>query len=175
MWHVICDMGHVTCDTWHVKRRDTWHVTREIFGGGWTLSQNFCSLALTVCDLSNYKSCPADQTKKSRNLSGQKIMPYFGPKKSLNLSGQKKSRNLLWKTEIKQPILTKKITQSLITKKITQPLGTEKSCNLLWQKNYATSRDNKKSRNLLGQIASKLVHKAPNYTKWHQMGPNKLE
>ena len=42
--YVTHDMWHVTCDTWHVTH-DTWHVTRW---GGWTFSQNFSSLALTV-------------------------------------------------------------------------------------------------------------------------------
>ena len=42
------DMWHVTCDSWQVTR-DMWHMTR--LGGGQTFSQNFSSLALTVCDL----------------------------------------------------------------------------------------------------------------------------
>ena len=33
---------------------DMWHVTRDMFGG-WTLSQNFSSLALTVCNLWYYE------------------------------------------------------------------------------------------------------------------------
>ena len=43
----------MTCDTdtWHVTR-DMWHMTRL---GGWTFSQNFSSLALTVCDLWYYE------------------------------------------------------------------------------------------------------------------------
>jgi hypothetical protein len=41
----------VSCDMWHVTH-DTWHVTRL---GGWTFSQNFSSLALTVCDLWYYE------------------------------------------------------------------------------------------------------------------------
>ena len=45
------DTWHVTRDTWHVTR-DTWHLTRL---GGWTFSQNFSSLALTVCDLWYYE------------------------------------------------------------------------------------------------------------------------
>ena len=49
-----CDMWHMTCDTWHVTR-DTWHMTCDMFGGGWTFSQNFSSLALTVCDLWYYE------------------------------------------------------------------------------------------------------------------------
>ena len=50
-WHVTRDMWHMTCDTWHVTH-DTWHVKRL---GGWTFSQNFSSLALTVCDLWYYE------------------------------------------------------------------------------------------------------------------------
>ena len=46
-WHVTCDKWHVTFDTWHVTC-DMWHVTCF---GGWTFSQNFSSLALTVSDL----------------------------------------------------------------------------------------------------------------------------
>ena len=48
---VTCDMWHVTCDTWHVTC-DTWNVTCL---GGWTFSQKFNSLALTVCDLRYYE------------------------------------------------------------------------------------------------------------------------
>ena len=48
MWHVTHDTWHVTCD----ETRDTWHVTCF---GGWTFSQNFSSLALTVCDLWYYE------------------------------------------------------------------------------------------------------------------------
>ena len=47
------DTWHVTRDTWHVTR-DTWHVTHDTLGG-WTFSQNFSSLALTVCDLWYYE------------------------------------------------------------------------------------------------------------------------
>ena len=50
-WHVTRDTWHVTRDTWHVTR-DMWHVTRL---GGWTFSQNFSSLALTVSDLWYYE------------------------------------------------------------------------------------------------------------------------
>ena len=45
------DMWHVTPDMWHVTRY-MWHVTRL---GGWTFSQNFSSLAFTVCDLWYYE------------------------------------------------------------------------------------------------------------------------
>ena len=43
-WHMTCDMLHVTCDTWHVTCCE-----------GWKISQNFSSLALTVCDLWYFK------------------------------------------------------------------------------------------------------------------------
>ena len=46
-------MWHVTHDMWHVTH-DTWHMTRDMFGG-WKFSQNFSSLALTVCDLWYYE------------------------------------------------------------------------------------------------------------------------
>ena len=42
------------CDMWHVTR-DKWHMTCDRFGGGWTFSQNFSSLALTNCDLWYYE------------------------------------------------------------------------------------------------------------------------
>ena len=59
MWHVTHDTWHVTCDTWHVTH-DTWHVW-----GGWTFSQNFSSLALTVCDLWYYE----DLEEKDRSVN----------------------------------------------------------------------------------------------------------
>ena len=51
MWHMTCDTWHVARDMWHVTR-DMWHMTHL---GGWTFSQNFSSLALTVCDLWYYE------------------------------------------------------------------------------------------------------------------------
>ena len=51
MWHVTRDMWHVTRDMRHVTH-DALHVTCL---WGWTFSQNFSSLALTVCDLWYYK------------------------------------------------------------------------------------------------------------------------
>ena len=54
MWHVTCDMWHMTCDTLHMTH-DMWHVTCYMWYvtccGGWTFSQNFSSLALTLCDV----------------------------------------------------------------------------------------------------------------------------
>ena len=50
-WHMTVDTWKLTCDTRHVTR-DTWHLTCL---GGWTFSQNFSSLALTVCDLWYYE------------------------------------------------------------------------------------------------------------------------
>ena len=48
-----------------------------------------------------------------------------------------------------QPIRTKKITQPLVT--MHALFWDKKTCNLLRQKNHPTSRDKKKSHNLLGQ------------------------
>ena len=67
-WHVICDMWHVTHDTWHVTC-DTWHVTRDKFGGGWTSSQNFSSLTLTVCDSWYYE----DLEEKDESLNDEAV------------------------------------------------------------------------------------------------------
>ena len=57
------DMWHMTRDTWHVTR-DMWHVTRDTIGG-WTFSQNFSSLALTICDLWYYE----DLEEKAQGLN----------------------------------------------------------------------------------------------------------
>jgi hypothetical protein len=51
----------VTCDTWHVTR-DTGHVTCF---GGWTFSDNFSSLALTVYDSWYYE----DLEEKDQSLN----------------------------------------------------------------------------------------------------------
>ena len=51
MWRVTCDMWHITCNTWHATC-DMWYVT---CCGGWTLYQNFSSLALLDCDLWNFE------------------------------------------------------------------------------------------------------------------------
>ena len=51
MWNLTCDMWHMICDMWHMTRH-TRHVT---CCGGWTFSQNFNSLGLTVCDLWYYE------------------------------------------------------------------------------------------------------------------------
>ena len=50
---------------WHVTR-DMWHVTRL---GGWTFSQNFSSLALTVCDLWYYE----DLEEKDESLNDEAV------------------------------------------------------------------------------------------------------
>ena len=52
LWHVTRDMWHVTRDTWRMTR-DMWHFF--LGGEGCTFSQNFSSLALTVCDLWYYE------------------------------------------------------------------------------------------------------------------------
>ena len=76
---------------WHVTR-DTWHVW-----GGWTFSQNFSSLALTVCDLwyfedleeknqwlnelmndkAVYRTAPATPGLSNRTFSIKKINTYL--------------------------------------------------------------------------------------------------
>ena len=56
-----CDMWQMTCDMWHVTR-DMWHVTGW---GGWTFSQKFSSLALTVSDLWYYE----DMEEKAHGLT----------------------------------------------------------------------------------------------------------
>ena len=68
-----------------------------------------------------------------------------------------------------------------------QTLGTKKSRNLLGQKNDSTSWDKKITQPLktkpfttpttkimlsIGPITTKLVHTAPNCSKWHQICPN---
>ena len=58
---MTCDTWHVKCDTWHVTR-DKWHVTRL---GGWIFSENFSSLALTVCYLYHYE----DLEKKADSIN----------------------------------------------------------------------------------------------------------
>ena len=55
----IKKINDVTRDMWHMTR-DTWHVW-----GGWTFSQIFSSLALTVCDLWYYE----DQEEKDDSLN----------------------------------------------------------------------------------------------------------
>ena len=61
-------MWHVTCDTWHLTPY-MWHIDH---GGGWTLSENFRSLALTVWD----RQCLADSEQKIDEIN-----------KSMNLEG----------------------------------------------------------------------------------------
>ena len=70
--------------------------------------------------------------------------------------------------------------QPLKTKKISQPLGTKDQATSWDKKNHTTSRDktnhatsqDKKIMLSIGPIASKLVHKAPNLSKWHQICQN---
>ena len=59
-------MGHVTPDTWHLSpdtgyvTHDMWHMLR-----GWTFSQNFSSLALTVWD----RECLEDSERKDDSMN----------------------------------------------------------------------------------------------------------
>ena len=129
-------------------------------------------------------------------------MQYFGTNKITHPLGTKKITQRLWtkrnyatswgKKNCATSWDKKKITQHLggknattsWDKNIIQPLGTKKrkpsgqkkSCNFSGQnnqgqKNHATSRD-KIITLSIGSIASKLVHKAPNFSKWHQICPN---
>ena len=59
-WHVTCDTWHVTCDMWGMTH-DMWNVTH---GGGWTFSQYFTSLALTVWE----KECFDDWEEKNESI-----------------------------------------------------------------------------------------------------------
>ena len=68
IWHVTCDMWNMTHDTWHMTR-DTGHMTRL---GGWTFSQNFSTLALTVCDLWYYEDL--EEKDDSMNQSINQLM-----------------------------------------------------------------------------------------------------
>ena len=61
------DMWLVTGDMWHLTR-DMWHVTRDMFAGGWTFSQNFSSLALTVYDLWYYEDLEERMTDSVNEL-----------------------------------------------------------------------------------------------------------
>ena len=121
-------------------------------------------------------------TKKSHNISGLKeiTQPLGQDKKSRNLLGQKKSCNLLGtknhtnsqdKKKSCNPQGQKNHATSQDKKKILQSLQTKKSFNLYDNKHHATSWD-KKITLSIDPIASKLVHRASNCSKWHQICPN---
>ena len=102
-------------------------------------------------------------TKKSRNLSGQKSCKCLG----------QKNHSTSWDKKIMQPLRTKKNHATSRDNTITRPLGTtKKSWNHSGQKKSRNLLGQKKSCNLSGQIVSKLVEKAPNCTKCHQVFPN---
>ena len=88
-------------------------------------------------------------------------------KKNQPTSRDKKNMQPLGTKKITQPLGTKK-TQPLETNKITQPLRSKKSRNLLGQKILQT-----KITLSIGPIASKVVNKALNCFKWHQICPNR--
>ena len=80
---------------------------------------------------------------------------------------EKKSRNLSGHKNFTQNHTTswdKKIMRPLRTKKIMQPLGTKKIMKPLKKKKISLS---------IGPITSKLVNKAPNGTKFFQIGPKR--
>ena len=74
MWHMTHDMWQMTHDTWHMTC-DTWHVTCDMWHvkccWGWTFSQKFSFLALTICDLWYYEVLEqkADQLTLSQLVS----------------------------------------------------------------------------------------------------------
>ena len=118
-------------------------------------------------------------TTKSHTLSGQKrnhatsldktvTQPLKTKKKLHNLFGPKKSHNLLEQKKIMQS-LGGKNQATAPDKKIMQPLGTENLASSGTKKIHTTSQDKKKITLSIGQISSKLVHKAPN---WHHICPN---
>ena len=120
-------------------------------------------------------------TKKITQPLGQKIKQPLGTKQNHAISwDNKKIMQPLWTNKIMQPLGVKKNhttsqnNKKYATcwdKKFTQPLGTKKSPNLLGEKNHATYETKKIMQALktkqkitlsIGQILSKLVHKAPN-------------
>ena len=62
-------MWHVTCDTWHVTH-DMWHVTGL---GGLTFSQNFSSLALTICDLWYYEDLEEKDDSLNQSVNDEAV------------------------------------------------------------------------------------------------------
>ena len=132
------------------------------------------------------KSCNLMGQKKSRNLLGQKKnMQPLGSKDNHATSRDKKIRQPLRKKQRSRNLSGLKKIRQPLGENITQPLRTKKKCNLFGtKKNQATLWDIKKSCNLPGpkkssnlldkkitlsidRIASKLVLKAPNCSKWH--------
>ena len=63
-------MWHETRDTWQVVTRDMWHVTCF---GVWTFSQNFSSLALTVCDLWYYEDLEEKDDSLNQSISDEAV------------------------------------------------------------------------------------------------------
>ena len=49
-----------------------WHVTHDIFGG-WTFSQNFSSLAFTVCDLWYYEYLEEKDDSLNESMSDKAV------------------------------------------------------------------------------------------------------
>ena len=62
---------------WH-KTRDMWHVTRDMLGG-WTFSQNFISLAFTVCYLWYYEDLEEKDDLLTDLLINHKAVYRTGP------------------------------------------------------------------------------------------------
>ena len=99
------------------------------------------------------------QQKSHTLLGGKNHITSWG-KKNHATSWDKTNHATSWDKKNHTTSWDKKIMPPLRTQKITQPLG-------------------KKYRNLsgkitlsIGPIASKIVQKAPNYSKWHQICRN---
>ena len=86
-------------------------------------------------------------------------------KKSLKLSGPKKNHATSQDKKNRATSRDKKKSCNLSGQKNHKTSGTKKACNLSGQKKIT----------LIGLIASKLVNKAPNCSKRHQICPNRIK
>ena len=124
------------------------------------------------CNISGQKNAIIWDKKSYATSRDKKITKPLGTKRNYITSLDKNNCATSRDKKIMQLLGGKKITQPLETNKITQPLRTKKSQNLWDNQNHATSWNKKKITLSIGPIASKLVHRAPNCSKWHQICPN---
>ena len=147
MSHIMCHVSHVTCHLSHV----TLFYSSFLFRTKWW--------SLLVEGL--LSTGPTPSSLKSFQLSGQK---------NHATSWDKKNHATSWDKKNHATSCDKKNHATSLDKKITQPFATKKNHATSWHKtNHATSLD-KKITLSIGPIAFKLVHKAPNCSKWHQIG-----
>ena len=83
---MTCDMWHGICDT------DTLHVTCL---GGWAFSQNFSSLALTICDLWYYEDLQEKDGSVTESINDEAVYRTAPATPGL-LTINKKNMYLLW-------------------------------------------------------------------------------